>query len=102
MKYTLKDGKTKEKDDFDVAELSIKEFVEHAGECFSGFKEHHADAKWQAADWALVQKTFPPSTFVSVQDFSENLAIEVKMEHQSKYYAQVGVTLYAHTQRAPH
>ena len=74
VKYTLKDGKTKEKDDFDVAELSIKEFVEHAGECFSGFKEHHADAKWQAADWALVQKTFPPSTFVSVtRGFSRDI-----------------------------
>jgi hypothetical protein len=32
--------------------------------------------------------------FAAVQDFSGNLTIEAKMEHQSKYYSQAGITLY--------
>ena len=43
-----------------------------------------------------MQENLPRKYFASVQDFSENLALEVAMEHliQSKYYTQVGVTLY--------
>ena len=56
--------------------------------------EHHTDLKCQARDWHHTQKYFPRKSMASVQDFSENLVIEVKLEHQSKYYSQVGVTLY--------
>ena len=49
---------------------------------------------WQSRDWKWVQTHFPRGTWINVQDFSENLNIEVKLEHQSKYYQTVGVTLF--------
>jgi len=89
---------------------------------FKPFVQHHATMKWQAWDWKYLKENFPKGTWSCVQDFSENLKIEVKMEvrglpmcfpvsssspsyfraspalyllqHQSKYYCAVSVTLF--------
>ena len=61
---------------------------------FTPFVRHHATMKWQAWDWAWIKDKFPRDTWVCVQDFSENLKLEVKLENQSKYYVTTSVTLY--------
>jgi hypothetical protein len=106
-----KHGVVKEIWDFEKEDASVEDFEEHMREVWTGkaktegggFRrvgiedghlDHHTDLKCQARDWHLTQTHFPRKTMASVQDFSENLTIEVKLEHQSKYYSQLGVTLY--------
>jgi hypothetical protein len=61
---------------------------------FTPFVRHHATMKWQAWDCAWIKDKFPHDTWVCVQDFSEDLKLEVKLENQSKYYVTTSVTLY--------
>lgn len=82
-------GKVTEKYDFDKAEMSVQDFEAHFKVVFKGFADHHTDVKCQTQDWKHCQVYFPRGSFSSVQDFSENLTIEVKLEHQSKYYRSV-------------
>jgi hypothetical protein len=58
------------------------------------FIPHCVDMKWQQRDWRWVKRHFPRGTWACVQDFSENYTVEVAMEHQSKYYHNISVTLY--------
>ena len=106
---TSKRGVVKEVHDFEKAEVTAAEFEERLREIWTGKKkkegggfskteeghlDHHTDLKCQSRDWHRTQTHFPRRSMASVQDFSENLTIEVKLEHQSKYYSQLGVTLY--------
>ena len=62
--------------------------------CLATFRPHHDLAKWQDYDWQALKSCFPRGSFVSVQDYSQNINHRVRMEPQSKYYSQVGSTLY--------
>ena len=94
VEYVDKKGDTKTKSDFCEVRTPIGELLQKLKDIKVRFAVHHDCMKWQAADWHYVQENLPRKYFASVQDFSENLALEVAMEHQSKYYTQVGVTLY--------
>jgi hypothetical protein len=80
--------------DFIERSAPIGELLKHMQRVFTPFVRHHTTMKWQAWDWARIKDKFPHDTWVCVQDFSENLKLEVKLENQSKYYVTKSVTLY--------
>jgi len=93
IEHRTRDGTTKNKRDFvTISQGSISEFLQHFTQCWPKFVLHLDTGKWQSAE-ALLLKTPPRGVVGAVQDFSENLSIEPKREHQSRHYAQVSVTL---------
>jgi hypothetical protein len=90
------DGKwiVKNKVDFVSTTMSITDFMDELKGKMLKFIPHHVDMKWQSRDWRWVKKNFPRGTWACVQDFSENFTVEVALEHQSKYYNTVSVTLF--------
>ena len=94
VEYTTNKGVKKMRYDFVPKVLPIKCFLTHFEARLAEIAPHHADMSWQSKDWKHVQKTFPLGSWLCVQDFSENLTIEVKLEHQSKYYSSITITLF--------
>ena len=90
------DGKwiVKNKVDFVSTTMSITDFMDELKGKMLKFIPHHVDMKWQSRDWRWVKKNFTRGTWACVQDFSENFTVEVALEHQSKYYNTVSVTLF--------
>ena len=88
------DGKSlrKSKNEFMAEELPIAEFLQFFHKKFRIFTIF--TMKWQQQDWAWLKTNFPRGSWCCVQDFSENLIIEVAMENQSKYYHNISVTLF--------
>ena len=94
IEYKTRDGIVKNKRDFvTISNGSISEFLQHFRAYWPRFVLHLDCGKWQSAE-ALLLKTPPRGVVGAVQDFSENLSVEPKREHQSRYYAQVSITLY--------
>ena len=58
------------------------------------FNPHQDLAAWQDQDWQHLKSEFPRGSFVTVQDFAENIHHTVRFEPQSKYWTQVSSTLY--------
>jgi hypothetical protein len=94
VEYTTIDGTEKSKYDFVMTTEPIADFLAHVEVRLADLAPHHADMVWQRKDWVHVQNHFPRGSWIYVYDYSENLTIEVKNEHQSKYYSQVPVTLH--------
>ena len=92
--YTTVKGEERQKHDFVKVSEPIKDFLDHMEARLKDIAPHHCDMAWQRRDWVHLQNNFPKGSFIYVSDFSENFTIEVKNEHQSKYYSQVPVTLY--------
>jgi hypothetical protein len=92
--YETMKGEKKEKHDFVSKQEPIADFLVHMEVRLKDLAPHHCDMAWQRKDWVHVQKNFPKGSWIYVWDYSENLTLEVKNEHQSKYYSQVPVTLY--------
>ena len=92
--YKTNKGVEKTRCDFVPKVLPIKAFLAHFENRLAELAPHHADMSWQSKDWKHVQKEFPRGAWICVQDFSENLTIEVKLEHQSKYYSSINITLF--------
>ena len=50
--------------------------------------------KWQAHDKQVLRANPRRGIVYEIQDFSENGSIKPKNEHQSRYFCEVGYTLY--------
>ena len=94
MMYKTNKGVEKTRCDFVPKVLTIKAFLAHFENRLAEIAPHHADMSWQSKDWKHVQKKFPRGAWTCVQGFSENLTIEVKLEHQSKCYSSINITLF--------
>jgi hypothetical protein len=92
--YETMKGEKKEKHDLVSKQEPIADFLVHMEARLKDLAPHHCDMVWQRKDWVHVQKNFPKGSWIYVCDYSENLTLEVKNEHQSKYCSQVPVTLY--------
>jgi hypothetical protein len=74
-------GEVKFKQDYLKRTKPMGEFMDHMVKVFQPFVGHHASMKWQARDWAHCYKAiFSRGTWLCVQDFSENIKLEVKLE----------------------
>lgn len=80
VQYMTNKGEVKFKQDYVKRTKPIGEFLGHMAKVFLPFVGHHASMKWQAWDWAYCKANFPRGTWLCVQDFSENLKLEVKLE----------------------
>ena len=91
------DPETKEdiyKHDFFEVEESGAQLLDDIKATLLTFNPHHDLACWQDQDWQHLKCEFPRGSFVSVQDFAENIHHIVRMEPQSKYWTIVSSTLY--------
>ena len=93
MECKTKDGQVKDKKDFvKMKKGSMREFMQHFKEHWPKFLIHCDTGKWQSSE-ALLFKRPPRGVVGGVQDFSENLSMEPKREHQSRCHSQVSVTM---------
>ena len=53
------------------------------------FNPHNDLAAWQGKEWQCIKANFSRGSYVSVQDFAENIHHIVRFEPQSKYWSQV-------------
>jgi hypothetical protein len=81
-------GEAKYKYDFELNEGTGEKLLAEMKEYLVDFRLHHDLAVHQTADWDALKTSFPRGSFVSVQDFSENIHHVVRFEPQSKYYCQ--------------
>ena len=91
------DPETKEdlyKHDFFEVEESGAQLLDDIKATLVTFNPHHDLAAWQDEDWQHLKTKFPRGSFVSVQDFAENIHHIVRMEPQSKYWSIISSTLY--------
>jgi hypothetical protein len=86
VEYMTNKGEKRTRSDFVRGSAPIAEFIAHMKKVFKPFVAHHATMKWQAWDWAYAKENFPKGSWLSVQDFSENLKIEVKLEVRTRAF----------------
>ena len=84
--YMTNKGEKRTRSDFVRRSAPIAEFIAHMKKVFKPFVAHHTTMKWQAWDWACAKENFPKGSWLSVQDFSENLKIEVKLEVRTRAF----------------
>ena len=91
------DAVTKEdkyKHDFYEVTMKGNELLDYIKAKLVTFNPHQDLAAWQDQDWQHLKSEFPRGSFVTVQDFAENIHHTVRFEPQSKYWTQVSSTLY--------
>jgi hypothetical protein len=86
VEYMTNKGEKRTRSDFVRRSAPIADFIVHMRKVFKPFVSHHATMKWQAWDWAHAKENFPKGSWLSVQDFSENLKIEVKLEVRARTF----------------
>lgn len=94
VEYSRKDGSTAEKDDFVVVNTTFQSFLEHFSGFWRTFATHHQTAKLQDDDIRFIKNNPVRGVVSDVEDFSENDAIQPKREHASRYFSEVGYTLF--------
>lgn len=94
VQYTRKDGSVADKQDFVVVNTTFQVFLQHFAGYWKQFSIHHQTAKLQEDDIRHVRLNPERGLTVSVEDFSENDHIKPKREHASRYFSEVGYTLY--------
>lgn len=94
IEYTRKDGSVADKQDFVVVNTTFQQFIESFAGYWRQFAIHHQTAKLQEDDIKWVRTHPERGTVVDVEDFSENGHIQPKREHASRYFSEVGYTLY--------
>ena len=87
-------GTVDSKPDFVLVETPYEEFADYLSEYWEIYIAHHDLSKHQDSDWEYQRTLFPPGTFVSTQDYSENYHHEAKKEYQSAYFVEIGSTVY--------
>ena len=92
---TRKDGSEFEKKDFVVVNTTYQAFLDHfSSKVWPKLRVHHQIASLQTTDIKHI-KTHPTLHVVcDVEDFSQNGNIQPKREHVSRYFSEVGYTLY--------
>ena len=92
--YTTKDGRELKKHDFMTVTKKVADLEQDILKATPQFLLHHDLMKWQGADLKRKRASFPRGTFGSTQDFSENGKLSPKYEHVSRYFNEIGFTLY--------
>ena len=90
-----KDGSGFEKKDFVDVCTTYQVFLNHfSSVVWPALRKHHQTAVLQSTDIKYI-KTHPSvGVAVDIEDFSQNGKIQPKREHVSRYFAEVGYTLY--------
>lgn len=94
IEYTRKDGSVKDKYDLVVVNTTFQQFLEHFAAYWRTFQIHHQTAKLQDDDIRYVKLNPQRGVVSDVEDFSENDHIQPKREHASRYFTEVGYTLF--------
>lgn len=94
IQYTRKDGSNAEKKDFVVVNTTFQEFLLHFKDFWKRFAIHHQTAKLQDDDIRWIKLNPERGRVSSIEDFSENDHIQPKREHATRYFTEVGYTLY--------
>ena len=94
IEYRRKDGSVAEKWDFVVVNTTFQKFLEHFSEFWCTFAVHHQTAKLQDDDIRFIKQNPERGTVSDVEDFSENDHIKPMREHASRYFSEVGYTLF--------
>ena len=95
IKAYRKDGSELKKKDFVVVNTSFQVFLEHFGEkVWPKLRVHHQISKIQSEDIRFVKTHVTRGTCCDIEDFSQNGSIKPKREHVSRYFSEVGYTLY--------
>jgi hypothetical protein len=92
--YTTKDGRELKKHDFMTVTKKVADLEQDILKATPQFLLHHDLMKWQGADLKRKRASFPRGTFGSTQDFSENGKLSPKYVHVSRYFNEIGFTLY--------
>ena len=77
-----------------VVNSTFQKFLEHFSGFWRKFAIHHQTAKLQDDDIRWVKLNPERGTVSDVEDFSENDHIKPKREHASRYFSEVGYTLF--------
>ena len=95
IKYKRKDNTELKKKDFVVVNTTFQVFIEHFGtKVWPKLRVHHQIAKLQSEDIRFVKTHVLRGNVCDVEDFSQNGSIKPKREHVSRYFSEVGYTLY--------
>lgn len=94
VEYRRKDGSIAEKKDFVVSNTTFQAFLDHFAQFWRRFCIHHQTAKLQDDDIRWVKENPIRGVVSDVEDFSENDHIQPKREHATRYFTEVGYTLY--------
>ena len=94
IEYKRKDGSVAEKWDFVVVNTTFQKFLEHFSNFWRTFAIHHQTAKLQDDDIRYIKLNPERGVVSDVEDFSENDHIKPMREHASRYFSEVGYTLY--------
>ena len=92
---TRKDGSQFERKDFVVVNTTFQTFLDHFNLwVWPKLRVHHQIASLQTTDIKYIKTHVDRGVCCDVEDFSQNGTIQPKREHVSRYFSEVGYTLY--------